>query len=454
MKNEYIDKNANQIYSLNKERLSIILNKLCEGIEAPTPRIEENNHDNNKRLLEIVETNSYPYPTLHCPHLEEKGIGEDCVECQHLQYETYKKRFLELTRDKGLAHTHTLKAAFDYYSTLITQYKLTECDELLDEIYETCLERGNWSAYYILAIQSRAFLRFKQNKYLESLEYFEKQLNHYGPNEKIYENMALVYSRLNRNKEAAQAYAQAILLIQQFPVEQQSFSTLLMGLATVLENVDDALVVLNESMHLLKERFDKPHSLMAKTLGAIGDLYMKKNDYIAAKHYYNQAVNIFIETCGLDSPLTSNAMNKEANCLFLLGEKEKAYDVILNSLKVWAQVDNYSFSANAVCEALMLLKDSNKTPEEVISILESLQNKIINNPILANDINTLCLLKFIYEIYIIKHDIPRAILCCKIFKDCLNKLDGKKLGEYLSFRDQFLQDTVALLAILESITKI
>ncbi len=436
-----------------ESRLNVILNQLCSGIETPTIQVE--NELNDKRLIEIIEEKSYPYSALSCPHLEEKGIGEDCVECIYQQYETYKSRFVSLSEEKGYEHTHTLKAAFDYYTSLITQYRLTEGDELLDKIFSACVSRGTWSSYYILAIQARAFLRFKQGKYQEALDYFIQQIDILGPHEAIYENMALVYSRLGEYKEASTCYARAILLIRQKPLEKQKFSTLLMGLSTVLDSFEDSLTVLEESMKILKMRFDKPHSLMAKTLGAMGDLYIKHQDIAAAEKCYEEAVRIFIDTCGFETPLTSNAMSKYAKALLLLGNNKQAIDVYIESLSVWANVDNNSFEPNIIAEALSaLIKEtsagniSDQTSEKMLITLESLQKKIENNPSLSNDLNTLCILKIMSELYILNKDFSRAIASCKSFRDCLSHLNKTDLGELSEFRDKFVQETDELLEIL------
>lgn len=435
-------------------QLNAILTKLLTGVETPIIRDQRSGNE-AERLIEQIEIQNYPYPLLHCQHLEEKGIGEDCVECQQLQRETYQSRFELLTKEKGYEHTHTLKAAFDYYSTLITQYRLTECDALLDQIFSYCIERGSWSSFYIMGIQARAFLRFKQGQYQESLDYFNLQIEAIGPNEMIYENMALAYSRLEKFKEASICYAQAILLIRQKPPEQQQFATLLAGLSNVLDNIDDSLVVLDESMRLLKTRFDKPHSLMAKTLGAMGDLHMKRDDIATAEKCYQEAVRIFIDTCGYDTPLTANALNKYAKSLMQLDKKPEALAAFTEALQVWAKVDNESFEPNAIVEALMALmqqtKDSDKKENitDTGTILESLQKKIIDSPLLKNDINVICLLKFIYEIYVLRGEIPRATVCCRSFKDCLEQLDESTLGEFVSYRSKLLEETTFILQIME-----
>lgn len=438
-----------------EERLIEILNRICQGVDIPLAQ-KESDEKEAERLIELVESNNYPYDTLRCQHLEEKGISEDCVVCQQLQYETYKSRFLSLIQEKGYENVHTLKAAFDFYGSLITQYRLTECDELLDTIYPYCISRGNWSSFYISAIQARAFLRFKQGKYQDSVDYFKNQIAIQGPNEIIYENMALAYVRLGDYKAASLSYARALLLIRQQPLDKQKMSTLLMGLALVLENDDDAFVVLEESLKLLQQRFDKPHSLMAKTLGAMGDLHMKHKDYSAAEQCYHQAVLIFIDTCGYETPLTASAMDKHARMLLQLGQKENAIDEFIQSLTVWANVDNESFDPNSVVEALMALRNEyeiirDNMPAELIMVLEKLQKKIEDNPVLATNLNILCLLKFITELYIFLGKMTHATHCSRSFRDALQKLDTTTLGDFASHRDKLLQETRELLALLETL---
>lgn len=438
----------------NTQKLEEILAKILEGIETPTLQAQ-NTENAAERLIEQMEINNYPHALIPCPHLEEKNIGEDCVDCQIKQYETYQSRYIILKKELGLTNTHTLKAAFDYYSTLITQYRLSECDELLNEIYDACVERGKWSSFYFMTMQARAFLRFKQGKYEDSLEYFHKLIEIMGPNEQIYENMALTYSRLNDFKAATICYAQAILLIRLKPPEEQRITTLLLGLSTVLENAEDSLIVLNESLNLLKKQYNKPHSLMAKTLSGMGDLHSKRQDLNKALECYQEAVTIFIDTCGYETPLTANALNKHAKTLLALNKNHDAIQIFIDALQVWSKVDNQSFEPNAVLEALLALRNQKveNDPERLLAALDLLKEKIIKSRELESDINVLCLLKFMYELCIINGDIPRAIIFCTAFKDSLLKLDERQLGANIVHRTQLLQETMELLEIIEKIPK-
>ena len=447
--------NPSDIYPFSPE-LNAILKKLCRDIETPTRRESDQSHE-KERLVEYIENQNYPYPPIHCEHQAQKNIGEDCVECQQKQYDTYRERFFLFIKEKGYEHTHTLKSAFDYYSTLITQYRLKECNELLDMIYPHCIARGEWSTYYIMAIQARAFLRFKQKKYQEAIDYFNMQIEALGPNELIYENMALAYARLHQPKEASTCYAHAILLIQQKPIENQQFATLFISLSLVLDNIEDAFTVLNAGMELLKIKYHhQPHSLMAKTLTAMGDLHSKREDIHAAEKCYAEAVQIFIDTCGYDTPLTSSAMTKHAGSLVLLNNKEKAADIYLTSLDIWVKLDDEIFDIQMILESLLFFiknKDYCKDipSEKLFSTLELLQNKIVNSPLFSHDLNALCLLKFVYELFILHGNISLAISCCKLFENSLKKLNEEHLKKLFPYRDQLLQETQSLLKIMESI---
>jgi tetratricopeptide (TPR) repeat protein len=306
-----------------------------------------------------------------------------------------------------------------------------------------------------MAIQARAFLRFKQGQYEDALRYFHQLIEIMGPNEQIYENMALTYSRLNDFKEATICYARAILLIRQKPPEEQKITTLLLGLSTVLDDPNEALIVLNESLRLLKLQYDKPHSLMAKTLSGMGDLQVKRHDLKAAGECYAEAVKIFIDTCGYETPLTANAMNKQAKNLLAQQRNAEAIQLFLDALQVWIKVDAHSFEPNAILEALLAFRTlAEEIPSaQIISILDALKDKIAHTNMLSHDINTLCLLKFIYELYIIKGDIPRAEACCCLFRDLLVNLDERQLGANISHRNQLLDETIQLLSIIEKIPK-
>jgi tetratricopeptide (TPR) repeat protein len=431
------------------EKLNKILTTLCAGVDLPKRKEIQKEHE-AQRLIEFVEKQKYPYSLVQCEHKALKGISEDCVDCQFLQYETYKSRFISLAKEKTYDHTHTLQAAFEYYASLITQYRLTECDELLTTIYPYCKSRS-WSDFYFMAIQALSFLRFKQGRYKESLEFFNTQIQLLGPNERIYENMALAHSRLQENYMASVCYAKAILLIREKSEEEQEYSTLLLGLHAVLDNTDDALTVLDESMKLLQQKYDKPHSLMAKTLTSMGDLHLKQNNLPAAEKCYSEAVTIFIDTCGYETPLTSKAMNKYASILLTLGQKQKAVEFFIEALKVWVKVDNESFEPHMVAEALMALMNNPVEQNNLKEILESLQNKISNNAVLANDLNVLCLLKFIYELLIMKGELKSAAVCCEALVERLSNLDEGALGELIAVKNSLLQESDSILKMIRSV---
>jgi len=435
----------------NSVKLKSILMNICDGIDTPT--LKKNNHENVAGLkAEQLEIQNYPYLAVACPHQEAKGISEDCVECQEIQYETYKSRFQELVKQKGIEYTHTLIAAFDFYNSLITQYKLTECEELLDLIYPSCISRPEYSSYHAMAIQARAFLYFKQEKYTESLKYFNQHVDLVGPNEKLYENIALVNMRLGQNQQASVCYAKAILLILQKPKEEQNFATLFMSLAVILYNSDDALFILNESMNMLKNKYGDSHSLMAKNLTVMGDKYISLDNPIKACECYSDAVNIFIETCGYETPLTANAMNKQARTLILLENIDKALKFYIDALCVWSKVDDNSFDASMVLEALLFMVDKgskeeslNANSDKTLDALLMLQNKIKNNVKFRSNPDVFCLLKFIYQLYIIKKNIPSAIVCASLFKDCLYELDVAN-----PYRNQLLEETTSILQIMKN----
>jgi tetratricopeptide (TPR) repeat protein len=186
----------------------------------------------------------------------------------------------------------------------------------------------------------------------------------------------------------------------------------------------------------------------------MGDAYMKLGNLNAAAKCYGEAIPIFIDTCGYETPLTSNAMNKYARVLLRLNNKAKAREVFISALQIWAKVDNESFDSSMVAEAIMGLMNErikDEWTEKLIACLDDLQKKVENNPIFANDINVLCLLKFIYELFIVNGEIQRAKRCCQSFKVCLQQLDEAKLGELAQFRDKFLREVTELLQIIETI---
>lgn len=438
--------------------LNNILSELCKNIATPTAKAI-NPEALNQRLLEQIEIRDYPYPELHCTHKEALGIGEDCVSCQQVQYETYQSRFQILCKEHGLQHTHTLKAAFDCYHTLITRYFLTECDRLLSQIHEACLARGTWSMFYFMAIQAFSFLRFKQGRYQESVDFFNQQIEIEGPNDIIFENMALAYSRLNQKQQASTCYAEAYLMIQEKSKNEERLATLLVGLSTVLEQPQDALVVLEEGLRLLNLKYSSPHSLMAKTLSAMGDYYMKLHQYREAEQAYQRAVSIFIDTCGKDTPLTSTALQKHGESLIACNKIAEGIKTLIDALNVWNAVDPASFDATSVAQIMIFLNEQMKTNTSLIShnrlqgILQRLEQKIVTTETLNNSLNDLCLLKFIYEWHALNKDITKTMRTCQLLQNLLEQMDEKELGETAPYRKMLLEQTNAILNLSKTIKK-
>lgn len=442
-------------------RLANIISALCQNV--PVPLIQEKSAEmQSQRWLEQVEMQSYPYSEITCPHQAALGIAEDCVNCQQKQYETYKSNFQTLANEQGLNHTHTLKAAFDYYHTLITRYFLTECDALLTKIYPTCQERGVNSLFYFMAVQALSFLRFKQGRYQEAAEFFNKQIEVEGPNDIIYENMALCYSRLNQEAQARRCYGQALLLIQQQSSSNADrMATLLLGLSTALNTPEEALIVLEESRQLLQAKYGTAHSLVAKTLSAMGDYQMKLQQSEKAQISYQEAVQIFLDTCGKDTPLTSNAMQKQGDALLALNKIPEAIQSFLRALDVWNQVDPISFDSSAVAKIILFFNEQMKKNSNAIrthkkniqQALQTLAHKIAQSEILSQDLNTLCLLKFVYEGHLFSQDIANAIKYCQLLNDCLVKLDDQQLGELAQYKKMLLDETKTILSLAQTIKR-
>jgi tetratricopeptide (TPR) repeat protein len=174
----------------------------------------------------------------------------------------------------GKDHEKTIKRTLRLVGCYIAQYKLNETDQLLDEIYPVCKEKGG--PLYIKCIQSRAFCMFKQYRFREALEVFHEQAKLVGPSAALYENMAHTYNSLGDYENAASFFSQAMALLEQGSYGKRG--GILLGLGLVRERQgrpEEALPTLQEAL----EHYKKDHgnedgtSLIAKAHMSVGQVH-------------------------------------------------------------------------------------------------------------------------------------------------------------------------------------
>lgn len=295
---------------------------------------------------------------LKCGHLQELNISEDCTNCQEKSYNIHLLNLNEQEKKYGFDHHYTLSSAFNlFYSCLIVQYKLTEGEILLTSIKDACLKRKSSRIFYQRYLQACAFNTFKQGKFNESINAFLEQITETGPNKGIYENIALAYSRIQDFTKATEYYVRAILITKKMDPKDYQLHTLYMGLSSTIakSSTDDAIVLLEESMVLLKKQYGNDHSLMAKSLGALSDLYLSKKDYKTACTHVTDACRIYKVTCGV-SPLTAQSYFKLGMCLLQCKAENPTNTAFIESLLLYSQVDTHSIDLSSVNVILTLLK--------------------------------------------------------------------------------------------------
>lgn len=346
---------------------------------------KEEETNNLKIVIEEAQIKQENPDEIMCPHQAKMGTGEACVPCQTVHYEQCKKKYHDLKKQKGLSDIYTLHAAFEFFSPLITQYKLSECDEVLSEVYDACIKRGKCSKYYIKITQSMAFLRFKQGKYQDSIKYFKEMEDVMGDSERISENLGMAYCSVNDYVNAELAYGKAINISIEKKLDESHRTTLYMALSNIFRHNNEfkkALCVLTGSLRLVYKKYKADHSLAAKSMGSIASILEEMKEHKLAKGYYRETTRIFIITCGFNTQLTSNAFYNWGNLLNKLKERKNATKVFLKSLKSYSQIDPYSIELGKITMMLMQLNnicEDEINKKKILGYCEIIEKRTLTN---------------------------------------------------------------------------
>jgi len=237
----------------------------------------------------------------------------------------------QLRAVSGKLSEQELPIVFSLTEVYIACYRLNKLDDLLEEIFELCKQVGH--PWYPKAVQMRAFLRFKQHRYEESLKEFLVFEQLVGPSAELLENMGHTYNSLGRSDKAEECFKNAMKILTDNSKSQGHKGGLLMGLGVLKQKhhaYDEALKYFKEALEWYKAAHKgHDHSLIAKAHVSCGKVYEATEKYPDSEYHFSEAVRIFRATCGDDSPLTGTAWAR----LGTVGLAQSKYDLAYQSLK-------------------------------------------------------------------------------------------------------------------------
>jgi tetratricopeptide (TPR) repeat protein len=260
-----------------------------------------------------------------------------------------------------MEHGKTMDTTFKLLNCLIGQYKLNETEELVDEIMPICVKhKEQESKWYIKAIQSSGFCKYKQYKFKEALALFLEQESIIGPSAALCENIGHTQSSLGMLQEAEASFEKGIELLK-----MGSFGNkggIYLGLGLVRERLGrnkEALEVLLQALEVFKKQHSDgsqefESSTVAKAHTSVGNLYKKLGDLAKAGDHFRSSLQIFRRTVGAGSPLTASALANLGKLLLERKEYTEAQKCLKESLALEVRKD--AFHLDTIWEVLDKIK--------------------------------------------------------------------------------------------------
>jgi len=299
----------------------------------------------------------------------------ELVGDQLKQEKRLETRLNHLRETLGLEHSDTLDCFFELFDVWIGLYRLNKCSTLLKEVLPICRKKGD--PYELKAVQATAFTLWKQSRFSEALELFHEMENIVGLSPALCENIGHTYNSMGDYAKADEYFTKAKEQIQ-LGGGNGNLGGVLLGLGLVKERLqreEEALPILQEALEIYQNQFrHREASLVAKAHMSVGGCLVKLKSP-EAEHHFREAIRIFKITCGNDSPLTSNAMQKLAAFLVSANRHKEAHPYVLESLKIEGTKD--AFNLTTCCELLQISRTINSSANT--SIGTSNHMKTINS---------------------------------------------------------------------------
>lgn len=115
----------------------------------------------------------------------------------------------------GMENGKTMDVTFKLLNCMIGQYKLNQTEELVTEIMPICVKnKEEHSKWYIKAIQSLGFCKYKQYKFREALDLFLEQESIIGPSSALCENIGHTQSSLGLLQDAEASFEKGVEMLK------------------------------------------------------------------------------------------------------------------------------------------------------------------------------------------------------------------------------------------------
>lgn len=324
-----------------------------QGIEGPCSR--------GGRSGELVMRRTPPprrRPRLHhaapllvllvqCPSLGEAAKIDDEPEVaveQIKQEAVLEVKFAKMKATYGIEDRRTLEVFFELFDLWIMLYRLNKADAALREVLPACEWRRDDLA--IKATQALAFTRWKQGRYREALSRFHEMEGWMGKNAALCENIGHTYNTLGFYDQAERYFGEALRLSRgQLGSVEANEGGILLGLAGVQERrgaFKEALPTAIQAYEYFRQRDQQRgwgSSLTAKAAMQLSKVRLKLGQLDEAESGAQEALQLFEETAGVDSPLVVGALSRLGAVLALRGRLPEAQQAFHRAYKVEAIKD-------------------------------------------------------------------------------------------------------------------
>jgi len=271
------------------------------------------------------------------PELAVEQVKQEAI--LEAKFERTKRRY-------GVDDRRTLEAFFELFDLWIMLYRLNKADTALREIVPACEWRRDDLA--IKAVQALAFVRWKQGRYREALSRFHEMEGWMGKNAALCENIGHTYNTIGAYDEAEHYFQQALGLTHALPERLNSNEGgILLGLAGVQDRRGAFTEALPTAIaaHKFYSSRDKERgwdsSLTAKAAMQLSKVHMKLGSLGKAERRAREALRIFEQTAGDDSPLCIGALERLGTILWQQGRGEEAQQAFHRAYKLDAIKDAF-----------------------------------------------------------------------------------------------------------------
>eukprot|EP00463_Aulacantha_scolymantha_P003116 TRINITY_DN390_c0_g1_i5.p1 TRINITY_DN390_c0_g1~~TRINITY_DN390_c0_g1_i5.p1 ORF type:complete len:284 (+),score=53.00 TRINITY_DN390_c0_g1_i5:159-1010(+) len=165
-----------------------------------------------------------------------------------------------------------------------------------------------------------------------------------GPSAQLCENMGHTYNRLGEYDRAEAQFKEALGLIDDPNAGAgANKGGILLGFGSMLQKMgksQHALAIHKQALAFYQNKYKtSPHSLVAKTLVAVGSTLESLDNYDDACKRFEEAVDIYTKTVGEQTPLTANAVGCLGNALMKATHYERARKMLARSFVLYVSFD-------------------------------------------------------------------------------------------------------------------